>query len=271
MATKLSGAVFQLFDASGNALKYDTGDKKDQNITFTTGSDGYVDIYPCKSTGFSAGLEKGKTYILREITAPEGYQKADDILFTISTDGSSDLSKNLYANGSTVTVADKKVTTVKVTLTKVDSENTSTTLSGAKFDLYESDYVNADGTVNQNAATVATKLETGTDGTVSLGTLTSGTYYLVETMAPSGYGVEKNPIKIVITDDKVTVVQGTDKRDSDITDGLSGQTVAITVTDAKAYNLPKTGGAGTTMIYVAGGVLVAVAVVMFVIQKRKRS
>ncbi len=47
----------------------------------------------------------------------------------------------------------------------------------------------------------------------------------------------------------------------------------ITVTNQKNtddYELPNTGGTGTTMIYIAGGVLVAVAVVMFVMQKRKR-
>ena len=49
------------------------------------------------------------------------------------------------------------------------------------------------------------------------------------------------------------------------------QTAVITVTDDQAYNLPNTGGTGTAMIYVAGGVLVAVAVVMLVMQKRKKS
>lgn len=49
----------------------------------------------------------------------------------------------------------------------------------------------------------------------------------------------------------------------------------ITVTNKKDatqdYELPDTGGTGTAMIYVAGGVLVAVAVVMLVMQKRKKS
>lgn len=54
-------------------------------------------------------------------------------------------------------------------------------------------------------------------------------------------------------------------------DGIERGT--ITVTNQKNtddYELPATGGTGTTTIYVAGGVLVAVAVVMFVMQKRKR-
>ena len=127
-----------------------------QDITFTTGSDGYVDINPSKSTGYSAGLEKGKKYILREITAPEGYQVTEDIPFTILTDGSSDLSQNLYANGSTITVADKKITNVKVTLKKVDSGNTTKTLQDAVFDLYGSNYVDSNGTVNTSAKAIST-------------------------------------------------------------------------------------------------------------------
>lgn len=265
MTTKLSGAVFQLLDASGNALKYDLDDKKGQNITFTTGSNGYVDIYPCKTSGFRAGLEKGKTYILREITAPEGYQKAEDIRFTISKDGSSDLSKNLYANGATLPVADKKITKVSITLKKVDSGNIEKSLQGAVFDLYGSGYA-----INTSAKAIKTNLTTGENGTVELETLESGTYYLVERQAPEGYGKEKDPIKLIVQDDNVTVDQGGKKKDFAISDDSGKQTAVITVTDDQAYNLPKTGGAGTTMIYLAGGVLVAVAVVMFVMQKRKR-
>ena len=73
METKLSGAVFQLFDENGNALKYDRGEKNGQDITFTTGADGYADI--SLSVGeYSKGLNFNTKYILREIQAPDGYQ-----------------------------------------------------------------------------------------------------------------------------------------------------------------------------------------------------
>ncbi|MEE8809918.1 LPXTG cell wall anchor domain-containing protein, partial [Lactimicrobium sp.] len=67
----------------------------------------------------------------------------------------------------------------------------------------------------------------------------------------------------------VTVTAEDGKASSDASVG-DNQTIIIK-NSVKSYELPTTGGAGTTMIYVAGGVLVAVAVVMFVIQKRKRS
>lgn len=267
MQEKLSGAIFQLYDQNGKALKYNKGDKDGQDITFTTGSDGYVDILLSSSREYSRGLEAGKKYYLKEIEAPEGYQVADEYIpFTISTDGTYDYSKNLYPNGDTLAVEDKKITKVSITLKKVDSGNIEKSLQGAVFDLYGSDYVSEDGAVNA----ITSDLKTDKNGTVPLGILESGTYYLVETQAPKGYGKEKDPIKLKVQDDKVTVDQGGEMKDFAISDDSGKQTAVITVTDDQAYNLPKTGGTGTTMIYIAGGVLVAIAVVMFVMQKRKR-
>ena len=269
MLTKLSGAVFQLFDADGNALQYDIGDKKGQNITFTTGSDGYVDIKLSSSTEYTKGLEEDKTYKLKEIQAPDGYQLADGyISFTISKDGST--GTDLYANGDTLPVADKKITNVSVTLKKVDSGNTTKTLQGAVFDLYGSDYVDSNGTVNTSATAISTGLTTGTDGTVELGTLKSGTYYLVETTAPGGYVAEDKPIKLTVTDEKVTVVQGTATSSSDITDGTAGQTATVTVTDSAGYVLPSTGGIGTVPFYVIGGILAIGAVVALVVRAKMK-
>ena len=59
----------------------------------------------------------------------------------------------------------------------------------------------------------------------------------------------------------------------DNNDGIERGTIRVTNKKdlTKEYELPATGGTGTTMIYVAGGVLVAVAVVMLVMQKRKKS
>ena len=271
MGMRLPGAIFQLFDENDKALQYDRGNKKRQNITFTTDQKGDADITLSAGEEYSQGLVPGTIYKLKEIKAPEGYQVVEGYIpFRISDDGSIDPKTNLYANGGTLRVADKKITNVSITLKKVDSGNSEKSLQDAIFDLYGSDFVNSDGSLNSSAHAISTGLTTGKDGTVLLGTLTSGTYYLVETQAPEGYGKEKDPIKLIVQDDKVTVDQGGERKNFAILDDSGNQTAVITVTNDQAYNLPKTGGTGTTMIYVAGGVLVAVAVVMFVMQKRKR-
>lgn len=271
MKKRLAGAVFQIFDADGTPLKYDTGDNKGNIITFVTDVNGYVDIKLSNSTGYSKGLSFGQTYKLKEIKAPDGYQLDESYIpFTISEDGTTDPLRHIYPNNGSVSVPNRKVFKVDVKLKKVDSQDASKTLSGAKFDLYGSDYVN-DGAVNTNATLIQKGLTTDKDGTVLLSTLTSGTYYLVETQAPEGYGKEKDPIRLEVKDGKVTVTQGVETQSGTIIDDGKIATTEIIVTDPQAYNLPKTGGTGTVMIYVAGGVLVAVAVVMLVMQKRKKS
>lgn len=65
----------------------------------------------------------------------------------------------------------------------------------------------------------------------------------------------------------VTTLSGESSTAASVSDN---QTIIIK-NSVKSYELPNTGGTGTVMIYVAGGVLVAVAVVMFVMQKRKKS
>lgn len=251
---RLPGAVFQLFDENEKALQYDKGDKKGQDITFTTDEKGDAYIRLSAGEEYSKGLEPGKIYKLKEIQAPDGYQLADGyILFKISDDGSADPKHNLYVNGGTLAVADKKITEVSITLKKVDSSDMNKPLPGAVFNLYGSDYINSDGSVNASAKPInQSRLETGADGTVSLGTLKSGTYYLVETEAPDGYTKETKPITVTVADDGVTVRQGTNTEN--ISDGASGQTATITVTNSAGYVLPSTGGQGN-LPWVAPGIL----------------
>lgn len=247
---RLPGAVFQLFDENEKALQYNLGTKNGQDITFTTDKKGDADIRLSAGDEYSKGLEPWKTYKLKEITAPKGYQPFEGyISFKISKDGSVDPEQNLYANGGTLPVPDKKITRVSITLKKVDSGNAAKALQGAAFTLYGSDYVGEDGAVNASARAIESEMRTDSNGTVLLGTLDSGTYYLVETEAPEGYLAEKSPITVVISDEKAVVVQGTTSRDYNYskktTDGTTVQTATIEVSDSAGYVLPSTGGPGS--------------------------
>ena len=121
-------------------------------------------------------------------------------------------------------------------------------------------------------------------GNIKLDGLGAGIYYLTETKAPDGYNLLKKPVKIVITETKddttgettlsVQIPELDDKGDA-MKDG-EGNEVLIVANPVKVQNmtgaeLPSTGGIGTTIFYVLGGILVVGAGIMLVVKKRMSS
>ncbi len=103
-------------------------------------------------------------------------------------------------------------------------------------------------------------LTTGEDGKIKITGLDSDTYYLREVKAPAGYNILADDVKVTIT----------------ATDGADGKTLTYTLVTAEINNqsgteLPSTGGMGTTIFYVLGGVLMAGAFVLLVVRKRMRT
>ena len=96
-------------------------------------------------------------------------------------------------------------------------------------------------------------------------------YYLYETKAPAGYNRLTDAVKFKITagydgsGENCTSVT-TEVNEDDPQAGLS-----ITVKNNKGAYLPSTGGIGTTIFYVLGGVLMAGAFVRLVVRKRMRT
>lgn len=93
-------------------------------------------------------------------------------------------------------------------------------------------------------------------------------YYLYETKAPAGYNRLTEPVKFKInatydeTGDSCTAVS-TKVGDKAAVTGLK-----VSVENNAGTTLPSTGGMGTTVFYVVGGGLMAVAVVLLVTKKR---
>lgn len=144
-------------------------------------------------------------------------------------------------------------------------------LAGAQFVLYktvndEKFYAQAANgkitgwTDDQKYATV---FETPDDGKFVIAGLDADTYYLEETKTPDGYNRLKEPVNVVIT-----------------ANIASGKTVTATITynetatgtvrieNQTGVELPSTGGIGTTVFYVIGGLLMGVAVVLLVTRKK---
>lgn len=187
-------------------------------------------------------------------------------------------SKDSYGSNTNSTPPDEvPVYDFSIVLTKVDSTNTTTTLSGAKFTLQASDgrYVQADGKL----ASTAYEFTTDSDGQINFVGLAAGTYTLHETQAPADHVLPTSDMTITITageadaDGKIsswTLSDGTNTTTYSADESgnlrLSG---AVTVTNVPTGSLPMTGGAGTIALTVGGICLIAVAAA-WVVRNRKQ-
>lgn len=119
---------------------------------------------------------------------------------------------------------------------------------------------------SSNVYRVAKKDETGTVTTITspdsgkfkIQGLGAGTYYLTETKQPDGYNKLKNSVTVVIDNDGNVKVDGANAD-------------PVKVLNKTGTVLPSTGGAGTTMIYLVGAVLVLGSGVVLVTKRRVKN
>ncbi len=134
-------------------------------------------------------LVTGKTYILKEIKAPEGYDTADDIEFTIHSDETirSDVAAqtgNVSLDGKILTMLDKR--TCEITISKKAVGKTNE-LEGARLTILTD---NAERKVvdEWTSEKDGHKITVGANGKLSFST----SYILHETAAPDGYMVAED-------------------------------------------------------------------------------
>ena len=106
---------------------------------------------------------------------------------------------------------------------------------------------------------------TPADGKFLVEGLDAGAYKLTETNPPAGYNKLKDPIAFTITASIAT--DGTHAGTATVTYNTSS-TGTIKVENKTGSELPSTGGMGTTVLYVLGGILVVGAGVALVTRKR---
>ena len=161
----------------------------------------------------------------------------------------------------------------------LDSKNKEVALSGAKFVLYRKDDTDkkyyatlAGGKIDSwvTDKNSATTLETSGEGNILIEGLNVGTYYLEETEAPVGYNKLTKPIevKITATSDATGVSETVEYKNSSETSYTQATDATVKVLNKAGTQLPSTGGIGTTLFYVIGGGLMAVAAVLLVAKKR---
>lgn len=204
-------------------------------------------------------------------------------------------SNSPYDNGTGRT-PDKKVYdwTFKMGVNKVDNDGKS--LSGAKFVLSKENGLkidaNKDGVPTNNKDKLI-KLIANEDGTYTVApsnydgvttyVITAGNvtikglddsvdYYLYETAAPSGYNKLTDPVHFKITvDTKNYGTTGETKPTPTVTVGTSkaSEELSTNVVNTSGSLLPSTGGIGTTIFYVIGGILMVGAGVILVSRRRR--
>ena len=126
-------------------------------------------------------------------------------------------------------------------------------------------------TIQDEKSTIVYTIEAGTPVIKGLDDATD--YYLYETKAPDGYNLLDKPVKFKITaaygEDGSTVANGDP---TVIVDSGNPSTIMSTnVVNQSGSTLPETGGMGTTIFYVLGGILAVTAIVLLVTKKRMNS
>lgn len=162
-----------------------------------------------------------------------------------------------------------KTYTFKVDVVKTDGANK--VLDGAQFKLYDAEtggneipVIKVDNGVYRLAKTGETKVDyiTTVNGQLEIKGFDANTnYYLEETKAPDGYNklAERVVISVKENNLEATVSNGT------------WQDGGVHIVNKTGSLLPGTGGMGTTVLYVAGGVLVIAAGALLILRNRKHT
>ena len=158
----LAGAELQILDLSGIIIR-----------DFVTDGNEYQ---------LDGVLEAGKTYVLHEVKAPDGYKVADDIFFTVNKDGSVNSIEMIDLKENSEVIERR----TNLILYKVDQDENL--LEGASFTLSKID-VNGSETI----------IETIDNGPrFEFKDLEDGHYIIYETVIPEGYdGIEPFEIDII--------------------------------------------------------------------------
>lgn len=177
---------------------------------------------------------------------------------------------------------------------KVDGSNIETKLAGAEFDLYRYNGTETNPTEAKlkEAGELVGHYKSDENGKLNITGLKKGTYYLVETKAPTytdtdgkehSYNLLKEPVKVEISPayaTKTTTTTTTDEDGVTTTETVvenekmgnagSNGTFTVTIKNNKGFDLPVTGGFGTLLFSAIGVLLVVGGVGVLMSTKKKK-
>ncbi len=158
-------------------------------IDKVTGSEIVTFTSTKENTDISKFVEGGKTYILRENEAPFGFNKFEDIEFTVT---------GTRQHEQVITAVDTRKV-FYVSAIKVDAMDSSKKLKGAELTLFK-----ADGTVALDKDGKECKGITDGEGVITWAVEFAddlGGYYVQETAAPEGYRINNDHFQVVLSED----------------------------------------------------------------------
>ena len=230
--------------------------KPNTEYTFNEKNNGFELIIPVKKLQSDVGKTITVTYTA---TVNE-----NAVAKTSKNEATLTYTNNPVENTTTTTEKqEQKVYSAKIKIDKYDTAvaDKSSKLKDAKFILKNSDnkyykYNDSTGGVIWVDKDQADVFVTDLNGSASVNGLKDGNYTLYEIEAPKGYNLLKTPINIAING----------KNGSKI--NVDNLTVTTEVGNSTGSLLPSTGGIGTTIFYVLGGILVLGAAVVLVTKRR---
>lgn len=265
---KLHDAVFELKDASGSIYTAAEVLDNDGNGTGT---------YRVENLPWG-------DYTLTETKAPPGYQISQD-----NPENGWEISVCYTDNKANLVQDSKKVANMLYIRTDEDASTSRwqikndpiyadliktdmnyEALAGAEFSIYDT------GPPDENAAPMAgyTNIEVGEDGIIAdtFKLEPNKTYYIVETKAPDGYNKLADAVQITVGTNGVSAQLKNDNTAQFRIDKPTGDENAYTIyiTNSTGYRLPDTGGPGTWIYYLAGGLLILAAGVIYGYSARRK-
>ena len=161
------------------------------------------------------------------------------------------------------TPEDKNIVfTYKVTANKVNENQQP--LEGAEFELFKK---------AKDGSWISKEKRTGTGDNQNVFEwigLDDGDYKIEETTTPSGYNTI-DPIEFTITAEHDTTADNPELKTLSgnvFTGNVTTGAVSANIVNKSGSTLPETGGIGTTVFYVIGGMLMAAAAVLLITKKR---
>lgn len=176
----------------------------------------------------------------------------------------------------------------EITINKVDADDNRVVLEGVDFVVTRTaasgggkEYLNYDAStelITWGAESSKTTFSTDAAGKIVLPPLVDGTYQIEEIATLAGYKLLSAPLEVVITSTIDTTTNPPTRTalvvsidGTDVTSDADEGTAEVTIENSTGTELPSTGGMGTTILYVVGGILVLGAFVLLITRRKVKA